>query len=223
MRLAAILWAVATIPAAAQTFQIGTPSDGCTEAANTEGGPLTVVGSTATFRYGADFTCTFPVSTEGLYTVGLQFLEPCAQSGACAAGQVTQPGQRVENVLINDQPVLWGYDPYRDIYLSAPVSPPTTTGQRVVLVYSHFSQIVVHVQTVVRSGVLSAVQVAPFPVPQTIARSQCIGSGPGYNCAGIELWKINGSAFVAVAATPSMISLPLCPANQTCWKPAALP
>ena len=217
----AAFWGVCCISAGAQTFTLGTPQDPCTG-----GNPLTIANSTSTLRYG-DFTCTFSVAADGLYTVEFDFFEPCAQPGACAAGQVTQAGQRLENLFVNSQPVLWNYDPFADIYQGVQLNPPTTSGQRLFLIYSHYSQFSIKVQTVVRSAVLAAVVIAPAQLIGvggiTITRSQCIGSGPGWNCAGLELYQINSKPFIASVATPPETSLPNCPVvSGACWKPAVL-
>lgn len=338
----ALFLALCAIPAAGQVFTLGTPSDPCKG-----GNPLTIANSTETVRWG-DFSCAFPVTQSGPYTVQLGFLEPCFAAGACAAGQVTKPGQRILNVLANDQPVLSGFDPFA---AGATNAVPAT---RTVLVYPAAQTVTIRIQTVLRSGVLASVTLSPqpnqvvcgqnltctmrgdgtvlvdtgtsvvtkptlqsgvllacvgtgssasadkcalpwpltaytdhmiigyfpaftntgafslaidslpavpvkifnggslidppagmfiagyeldltysaaqnafylptFPTLPPIARSVCVGSGTGWDCTGLELYRIANSAFTAVAATPAALALPACPVTSgSCWKPAVL-
>jgi hypothetical protein len=150
MRFLALSLALCAIPAAGQTFTLGTSSDPCTG-----GQPLAIVNSTSTVRWG-DFTCTFPVSDQGPYVVEFDVLEPCAQPGACAAGQVTKKGQRVQNIYANDAPVITSLDSF------TAGATDTTMASRTVLVFASANQIVVRVQTVSRSGILARVVISPI-------------------------------------------------------------
>lgn len=53
-------------------------------------------------RYGQDFTYSFPVPKDHTYTVRLHFAEIFGDTA----------GQRVENIFLNDQPVLKDFDPF---------------------------------------------------------------------------------------------------------------
>jgi hypothetical protein len=146
MRLALFILA-ASLPLAAQTFTLGTSADPCTG-----GTPYTIPSTGATLRYG-DFLCTFPVSTDGMYQVRLDFQEPCIS--ACSP-PVTGPRQRAENVYLNDFPAVMGLDPYQAGSTSA-----TAVISRTNTVFSAGLKIIVRVQTVLRAGILSAVSVTP--------------------------------------------------------------
>jgi hypothetical protein len=166
MRLAGLVCAF-SLTLNAQTYTLGTASDPCVG-----GSGFTVFQSALTVRYSnTSFTCTFPVSPDGLYTLELDFLEPCFAAGACSGGQVTAAGQRIENVYANQTPVLLGFDPF------AAGATASTPAKRTMLAYSAGGQIVVNVQTVVRSAVLSGavitqgvgtISLAPTAPPVTI-------------------------------------------------------
>jgi hypothetical protein len=138
----------------AQRYTLGTDGDGCSG-----GAPLTVAGGTATTRWGqmpvpGDFVCTFN-TPDGLYSVRLDFLEPCYAAGACAGGQITKPGQRLENIYIRGGPIVQNFDPYlagaTDKVLASATYPAFATG----------GSISVRVQTVARSAVLAAIEIQP--------------------------------------------------------------
>jgi hypothetical protein len=70
----------------------------------------------------------------------------------------------------------------------------------------------------------------PPPPPIAITRFQCVGSGPTWNCAGIELWSVtvNGTTQVysVTPASSDAKTLPPC-ANPpvpgvSCYQPAAI-
>ncbi len=216
--LSILIWAT-VLPAAAQTFSLGSLSDPCVG-----GTPATITGTTNTLRYG-DFKCTLPVKVDQLYSVRLDFMEPCADKGACASGQVTRAGQRVQNVLVQDSLDLSGFDSFTAGMGSVtPIS-------RTVLAYSAAGAVVVRVQTVVRSGVLSGVTLAPITASAgaQITRQQCVGSGTGWNCAGVEAWTTTVGTetryWTVVPATAETWQIPACPsadASKPCLQPAAL-
>jgi len=209
-----ILAALLASCSAAQTFNLGSPSDPCTGGFTT-----TVAGTASSLRYG-DFTCTFPVSQDGLFTLELDFIEPCYAPGGCGGGQVTAGG-RAENVYVNDSQVLTSFDPFTRGATNA------TPAVRKLLVYSAAGKVIVRVQTVVRSGVLSTVVLTPFQAaPQLVAtRAVCVGSGPGWDCTGWELHTINSSRYIAIPAWSTMPPIPACPApagTGSCWQPAII-
>lgn len=216
--LSIIIWATG-LPLAAQSFSVGTSTDHCF-------GGTSMTAPAGTIRYG-DFTCTLPVAADGLFAVRLDFLEPCADQGSCSGGRVAKAGQRVQNVYVQDALELSGFDSFvAGMGSVAPVS-------RTVLAYSAAGSVVVRVQTVVRSGVLSGVTISSVSLggatSAQIARQQCVGSGTGWNCAGVELWttKVGSEVryWTVVPATITTWQLPACPSDdpiRPCLKTAAM-
>lgn len=70
----------------------------------------------------------------------------------------------------------------------------------------------------------------PPPPPVAIMRQQCIGNGPTWNCAGIELWTVTVSGatqyYSVTPASPDAKALPVCPnppvPGVSCYQPAAI-
>ncbi len=191
------------LPLAAQQWTLGTAVDPCVG-----GTAFTIPSSGATVRYG-DFACTFPVSDSGSVQVQLDFVEPCQKTGDCLT-LVTKKGQRVQNTFVQDAPAVWNYDTF---VAGMPGS------SRIVLAWPINGILTVRVQTVTRAGVLAAVKIGPLDV--NLTAKTCVGSGPGWDCAGIGLVGnyiiIPSSA--AWPATKEATSLPACPASTACWQP----
>lgn len=183
---------------------LGTDADPCTG-----GAPLAIYQTQNTVRWSnTNFTCTLPVTTPGVYTLLLTFLEPCYKVGACAAGQITKPGQRIETVFVNDQPVLWNFDPF-----AAGATDSTPAGRAVMV--SLASAATVKVQTVFRSGVLSGVSLTPFaPTPDlsSYALKSDLGNYVPYFGAtqavdlGLFGLTANGVVVTSGTATPGRIT-----------------
>ena len=151
----AILCAVG-LPLAAQTITLGTAIDPCT-GGSTFAAPAV--------RFG-DFVCTFPVQADGLYTVRMDFLEPCYAAGVCGGGQITAAGQRSMNVYVQDSPALVKFDPF---FAGAT---DKVVASRSVFTYSNQGKIIIRVETVQRSGVLAAVSLSYGMDTQTYAPSR---------------------------------------------------
>lgn len=83
----------------------------------------------------------------------MDFLEPCFVPGACAGGQVTGLGQRVQTVYANDAPILVNLD------LFAAGATDYRAATRKALVYASGGKIVLRIQTVTRAAVLSQITV----------------------------------------------------------------
>lgn len=106
MRLLCLIWLA--LPLWGQTWTLGTAADPCVG-----GTPLTIPATGLTARWG-NFTCTFDVSdsVDHPCVLRLSAHEICyTAADGCAAGVQTRTGVRLENIWVNDQPVLVNFDP----------------------------------------------------------------------------------------------------------------
>jgi len=119
-----------TLPLLGQPITIypGSPSDtglfssppGISTTAYTVPNYTPVSPNVGTMRYGTQFTYHLTVSSPGLYTVTLSFLEPCTP--ASCGGWIAAPGQRVFSVTANDQPIIQNLDLYAENGAMTPTS-----------------------------------------------------------------------------------------------------
>jgi hypothetical protein len=113
-----------------------------------------------TLRYGQQFSYSIPVVDGQPYVVRFVFVEPC---GACSAGNITGPGQRIFSVLVNDQPVL----PNLDLWAVSAEPPGTTSAALVSIVRSvtvmpASGVINITFIGIVRTAVVSEIDITPL-------------------------------------------------------------
>ena len=175
------------------TIYPGSPIDtgyssppGITTTAYTVPNYTPVAPNVATMRYGTRFTYHLTVSSPGMYTVTLSFIEPCTP--ASCGGWIAAAGQRVFSVTANDQPIIQNLDLFAENGALTPTA-------RAALLVIPGTDLYLTFTASVRNAVISAIAISSdltIGTPVVTGLLTCT-SPPG--CAGMLYGTLSGAGY----------------------------